>query len=126
MRASGYRLPPTNPVEMRVPDSACLAYRLSQAPYRKLFEKVWDADVFSIQWPSNVEKICATPAPPPADDQYPVHLNAADRARADHVYDRFGLAVSAYESSREVNPFTSKYDYVQAGKEQFTAQEKLG
>ena len=136
MRASGYRLqdpsaeqaqgPPTNPVEMGLPDSACLAYRLSQSPYRKLFEKVWGPDVFAIQWPANVEKVCATPAPPPADDQYPVHLNADDRARTDHVYDGFGLAVSAYESSPEVNPFTSKYDYVQAGKEQFTAQEKLG
>jgi len=46
MRASGYRLqnpsaeqaqgPPTNPVEMGLPDSACLTYRLSQAPYRKV------------------------------------------------------------------------------------------
>jgi cytochrome c peroxidase len=136
MRASGYRLqdpsaeqaqgPPTNPVEMGLPDSACLAYRISQSPYRKLFEKVWGTDLFAIQWPTNVEKVCATPAPPPPDDQYPVHLNAADRARTDHVYDGFGLAVSAYESSPEVNPFTSKYDYVQAGKEQFTAQEKLG
>src|SRR5277367_1756288 len=72
MRASGYRLqnpsaeqaqgPPTNPVEMGLPDSACLAYRVSQAPYRKLFEKVWGADLFSIQWPANVEKVCATPA----------------------------------------------------------------
>ena len=42
MRASGYRLqnpsaeqaqgPPTNPVEMGLPDSACVAYRISQAP----------------------------------------------------------------------------------------------
>ena len=42
------------------------------------------------------------------------------------VYDGFALAISAYEFSPEVSPFTSKYDYVQAGKEQFTAQEKLG
>jgi cytochrome c peroxidase len=111
---------------MGLPDSACLAYRVSQAPYRKLFEKVWGADVFAIQWPENVEQICSTPAPPPANDQYPVHLSEADRARSNHVYDGFGLAVSAYESSPEVNPFTSKYDYVQAGKEQFTAQEKVG
>lgn len=50
MRASGYRLqnpsaeqtqgPPTNPVEMGLPDSACVAYRLSDAPYGKLFETV--------------------------------------------------------------------------------------
>jgi len=50
----------------------------------------------------------------------------ADRARADRVYDGFGLSISAYEFSPEVSPFTSKYDYVQTGKEQFTAQEKSG
>jgi cytochrome c peroxidase len=84
MRASGYRLqnpsaeqpqgPPTDPVEMGLPDSACIAYRLSRAAYRKLFEAVWGKDSFTIQWPSNVEKVCATPAPPPANDEYPVHL----------------------------------------------------
>ena len=136
MRASGYRLqnpsaeqaqgPPTNPVEMGLPDSACVAYRLSQAPYRKLFEAVWGADSFDIHWPANVEKVCATPGPPAPDNMYPVHLSVADRSRADHVYDGFGLAVSAYEFSPEVSPFTSKYDYVQAGKDQFTPQEKLG
>jgi len=136
MRASGYRLqnpsaeqaqgPPTNPVEMGLPDSACVAYRLSQARYRKLFEAVWGADSFDIHWPADVEKVCTTPGPPAPDDMYPVHLSVADRSRADHVYDGFALAVSAYEFSPEVSPFTSKYDYVQAGKDQFTAQEKLG
>ena len=81
MRASGYRLqnpsaeqaqgPPTNPVEMGLPDSACLAYRLSKAPYRKLFETVWGADSFAIQWPKDVESICATPGPPADSDLYP-------------------------------------------------------
>src|SRR5208337_4785454 len=125
MRASGYRLqspsaeqaqgPPTNPVEMGFPDSACLAYRLSKAQYRKLFETVWGSDSFAISWPPDVEKVCATPGPPPSNDPYPVHLSAADRQRADRVYDDFGLAAAAYEASPEVSPFTSKYDYVQAG-----------
>jgi cytochrome c peroxidase len=136
MRASGYRLqspsaeqaqgPPTNPVEMGLPDSACLAYRLSQASYRKLFETVWGADSFSIHWPPDVESVCSTPAPPPAGDPFPVHLSAHDRAQADHVYDAFGLAVSAYELSPEVSPFSSKFDSVQAGKGQFTSEEALG
>jgi cytochrome c peroxidase len=136
MRASGYRLqspsaeqaqgPPTNPVEMGLPDSACLAYRLSQAAYRKLFETVWGDDFLAIQWPRNVEAVCSTPAPPPSDDLYPVHLSAQDRARANHVYDGFGLAVSAYELSPDVSPFSSKFDYVQAGKAQFTPEEALG
>jgi cytochrome c peroxidase len=136
MRASGYRLqspsaeqaqgPPTNPVEMGLPDSACLAYRLSQAAYRNLFETVWGDDFLAIQWPRNVEAVCSTPAPPPSDDLYPVHLSAQDRARANHVYDGFGLAVSAYELSPDVSPFSSKFDYVQAGKAQFTPEEALG
>jgi cytochrome c peroxidase len=136
MRASGYRLqnpsaeqaqgPPTNPVEMGLPDSACIAYRLSKAPYRGLFEAVWGPDSFVIQWPSDVERICSTPGPPPANDEYPVHLSVADRARADLVYDEFGLAAAAYEASPEVSPFTSKYDFVQAGKDHFTSQESLG
>jgi len=136
MRASGYRLqspsaeqaqgPPTNPVEMGLPDSACLAYRLSKAPYRKLFELVWGADSFAISWPQNAEAICSTPAPPPDNGQYPVHLSVADRQRTDRVYDSFALSVSAYEASPEVSPFTSKYDYVQAGNEKFTSQEARG
>src|SRR5467141_2457262 len=136
MRASGYRLqspsaeqaqgPPTNPVEMGLPDSACLAYRLSKAPYRRLFDAVWGADSFAIRWPADVEKVCATPGPPSNDDQHPVHLSVADRQRADRVYDGFGLAVASYEASPEVSPFTSKYDYVQAGKEKFTPQEANG
>jgi len=111
---------------MGLPDSACVAYRLSNATYRKLFETVWGADSFTIRWPPNVDRVCATPGPPPANDQFPVHLSPADRARADHVYDGFGLAISAYEFSPEVSPFTSKYDSVQAEKDQFTPQEKLG
>lgn len=136
MRASGYRLqnpsaeqaqgPPTNPVEMGLPDSACLTYRLSKAPYRKLFEAVWGADSFTIQWPDNVETVCATPGPPADSDPYPVHLSRADRQRSDRVYDGFGLAAAAYEASPEVSPFTSKYDYVQAGKDQFTPHEARG
>lgn len=136
MRASGYRLqspsaeqaqgPPTRDVEMGLPDSACLTYRLSKAPYRKLFETVWGADSFAIRWPANVEKVCATPAPPPREDPYPVHLSLADRQRSNHVYDEFGLSAAAYEASPEVSPFTSKYDYVQAGKEQFTPAEARG
>ncbi len=136
MRASGYRLqnpsaeqaqgPPTNPVEMGLPDSACVAYRLSKAPYRKLFETVWGVDSFTIQWPPNVERICSTPGPPPENDEHPVHLSPAGRARADRVYDGLGLAISAYEFSPEVSPFTSKYDYVQQEKDKFTQQEQLG
>ena len=109
MRASGCRLqnpsaeqaqgPPTNPVEMGLPDSACVAYRLSQAVYRSLFEEVWGEDTFHIQWPADAEKVCSTPGPAAANDPLPLHLSVAERARADRVYDDFALAISAYEFS---------------------------
>jgi cytochrome c peroxidase len=69
-RATGGRLqsadseqaqhPPVDPDEMGFPDTACIAYRLSQAAYRPLFQEVW-GDSFDIKWPSDTEKICGTP-----------------------------------------------------------------
>jgi len=68
MRATGRRLgnpaaeqaegPPTNPVEMGLPDVACAVYRASQPPYRGLFERVWGPQAFAITWPSDVEQVC--------------------------------------------------------------------
>ena len=76
MRATGRRLgnpaaeqaegPPTNPVEMGLPDIACAVYRASQRPYRDLFQKVWGAQAFAIAWPNDVEQVCSRPGPPPA------------------------------------------------------------
>jgi cytochrome c peroxidase len=78
MRATGRRLgnpaaeqaegPPTNPVEMGLPDIACAVYRASQRPYRDLFQKVWGAQAFAIAWPNDVEQVCSRPGPPPASD----------------------------------------------------------
>jgi hypothetical protein len=97
-----------------------------RAESRSGIESIRGTESFTIQWPPDVEEVCATPGPLPANDPLPLHLSVTDRARADHAYDGFGLAISEYEFSPEVSPFTSKYDYVQAGKEQFTPQEKLG
>ena len=87
MRATGRRLgnpaaeqaegPPTNPVEMGLPDIACAVYRASQRPYRAMFESVWGLQAFAIAWPSDVEQVCARPGPPPAGDPMPVHLEPA-------------------------------------------------
>src|SRR6266403_163470 len=43
--------PPTNPVEMGLPDIACAVYRVSERPYRSMFEKMWDVQAFAIRWP---------------------------------------------------------------------------
>ncbi|HEY1860324.1 MAG TPA: cytochrome c peroxidase, partial [Gemmataceae bacterium] len=52
--------PPVDTQEMGFPDAACIAFRLSKAGYRPLFELVWGAD-FHIRWPGDTERICAIP-----------------------------------------------------------------
>src|SRR6202140_3180661 len=81
MRATGRRLgnpaaeqaqgPPTNPVEMGLPDIACAVYRASQRPYRAMFENVWGAQAFAIVWPEDVEAVCNRPGPPTSGDPLP-------------------------------------------------------
>src|SRR5437899_5496240 len=134
MRATGRRLgnpaaeqaegPPTNPVEMGLPDIACFVYRASQRPYRALFESVWGAQAFAIAWPGDVEQVCAQPAPPPAGDPLPVHLSSLDRGRAMTTFDQMAQSIAGYEASAEVTAFSSKFDAVLAAKAQFSTQEQ--
>src|SRR4051794_38602394 len=135
MRATGRRLgnpaaeqaqgPPTNPVEMGLPDIACAVYRASQRPYRALFETVWGAQAFAIQWPSDVEQVCNQPGPPPTNDPMPLHLTELNRGRAAATFDQMAQSIANYEISAEVTAFTSKFDAVMAGKAQFTPQEQV-
>jgi cytochrome c peroxidase len=135
MRATGRRLgnpaaeqaegPPTNPVEMALPDAACAVYRASQRPYRGLFERIWGVQAFVIHWPADIEAVCDTPGPPP-DGKPPVRLEPADRGRANATFDQMAQSIANYEVSAEVTPFTSKYDAVQAGNATFAPQEQLG
>jgi cytochrome c peroxidase len=136
MRATGRRLgnpaaeqaegPPTNPVEMGLPDIACVVYRASQRPYRVLFERVWGGQAFEIGWPRDVEQVCARPGPAPGGGSTPVHLSALARGRAGATFDEMAQSIAGYEASAEVTPFTSKFDAVLAGKAQFTKQEQAG
>ena len=136
MRATGRRLgnpaaeqaqgPPTNPVEMGLPDIACAVYRASQRPYRALFENVWGPQAFAIAWPGDVEQVCNRPGPPAAADPLPVHLNKLDRGRAGTTFDQMAQSIAGYEASAEVTSFTSKFDAVLAKKAQFTPQEQAG
>lgn len=51
---------------------------------------------------------------------------AGSLANVDLAYDNVADAIASYEGSVEVNPFSSKYDAVEAGTASFTAQEKQG
>ncbi len=125
-RSTGYLLqspdaeqaqhPPVDTQEHALPDMACIALRLSQAPYRPLFEQVWGAGSLDIAFPFNSEATCATPGGAAALGQNtggnptPIKLSPADRVKANRVYDNWGQSISFYESSPEVSPYTSKVD----------------
>src|SRR5947208_6425729 len=137
-RATGYLLrnpdahqaqgPPVDTQEMGFPDTACVAFRLSRAVYRPLFEEVWGQGSFAISFPPNTAEICATPggAAVFGGSATPIALSPGDRTRANTVYDHWGQSIDAYEQSVQVSAFSSKFDDCLAGKYTFTANEIAG
>jgi len=137
-RATGYKLripdaeqaqgPPVDTQEMGFPDTACIAFRLSQAVYRPLFEEVWGEGSFDIKFQRETERICATPggAAVFGGNPTPVPLSAGDRTRANIVYDRWAQSIDSFEQSVQVSPFSSKFDAFLAGKYTLTPDEMAG
>jgi cytochrome c peroxidase len=93
-----------NPVEQGLLDKVTLCRLVATKPYAELFKLVWDSPV-----------------------------DCSMSSATDITFARFAIALSAYQSSKEVNPFDSKRD--RALKEDkdhlfpldgFTAEENLG
>jgi cytochrome c peroxidase len=133
-RATGYQLqspdaeqaqhPPVDTQEMGFPDTACIAWRISQAQYKSLFEQVWGSD-FDIDWPGDTEQICSTPGGnfPTAT---PIALSRNDRTKANDIYNHWAQSISALEHTDDVGPFSSKFDAFLAGKAPLTSDEMAG
>src|ERR1700741_1553371 len=136
-RATGYKLqsadaeqaqhPPVDPLEMGFAGTACIAFRLTSASYRQLFELVWGAD-FDIRWPANTAEICGIPqgARRFGGSPTPIALSATDRTKADNIYDHWGQSISFLEHTTDVSPFTSKFDAFLVGNYTMTADEMAG
>ncbi|MDB5866376.1 MAG: Cytochrome c peroxidase family protein [Betaproteobacteria bacterium] len=141
-RSTGYLLqspdaeqaqhPPVDTQEMALPDTACVAFRISQAVYRPLFERVWGMGSLDIRWPHDTEKICSTPGGAAVLGQstggntMPIRLDREDRTKANRVYDNWGQSISFFESSPSVSPFTSKFDAFLKGTATLTPVETAG
>lgn len=147
LRATGLRLQsptamqahgsPLNPLEMANPDPACVVYRISQRPYRKLFEDVWGPRAFAVSWPNDIDTICSLPnsdpsstigseVPGPSTMPLVVPLGPPDRARVQSTFDQMGKSIAAFEASPEVSAFSSKFDAFLAGNATLTAVERRG
>ena len=86
-----------NPVEQNVPDKQTVLQFISTSNYVDLWEDVWGE---------------------------PLAYSTAQEIEAN--YQRVGLAIAQYESSAEVNQFSSKFDAFLTGEATFTEQELLG
>ena len=137
-RSTGYKLqsadaeqaqhPPVDTQEMGFPDTACVAFRISQAAYAPLFDEIWGADSLDIKFPNNTESICETPggAAVFGTNVQPVELSPDDRTKANNVYDHWGQSISFYERSVDVSAFSSKFDAFLAGSATLTSDETAG
>jgi cytochrome c peroxidase len=147
LRATGLRLQsptamqaegsPLNPTEMANPDPACVVRRMSERPYKGLFESVWGPRAFEVAWPDDVDALCSRPndnpassigseVPGPNTTPLVVKLGPADRERVQSTFDQMGEAIAAYEASSEVSPFSSKFDAYLAGKAELSEAERRG
>jgi cytochrome c peroxidase len=135
-RATGYLLrnpdaeqaqgPPVDTQEMGFPDTACVAFRLSQAKYRPLFELVWGKGSLDINFPSETERICHTPGGAFGENTTPLPLSPEDRTRANAVYGHWGQSIDSYEQSVQVSAFSSKFDAFVKGNYTMTPDEMAG
>ena len=137
-RATGYILqspdaeqaqhPPVDPLEMALPDTACIAFRLQTAVYRPLFEAIFGADSLTINFPPNTEQTCDTPSGAAvfSGSATPIPLSPGDRTKATDVYNHWGQAISFLEDSADISPFTSKIDAFLNGKYTYTSDEAAG
>jgi cytochrome c peroxidase len=121
-RATGYLLgspdaeqaqhPPVDTQEHALPDTACIAFRLTTAAYRPLFETVWGAGSLDITFPPNTETICDTPGGASifGTSATPIALSTDDRNKANNVFNHWGNSLDQYEASPDVSAFSSKFD----------------
>jgi cytochrome c peroxidase len=137
-RATGYLLgspdaeqaqhPPVDTQEHQLPDTACIAFRLSTAVYRPLFETVWGKGSLDIRFPYDTEEICNTPggASVFGTNSMPIQLSQEDRSKANNVFDHWGNSLDQYEGSPDVSAFSSKFDAYTFGSYTFTPDEMAG
>jgi cytochrome c peroxidase len=85
-----------NNLEQNLPSAKQVIDRVAKSDYAQLFDQVW--------------------GPGSLDSQ-------TDLAG---TYERVGRSIAAYERSKEINPFTSKYDYYLKGKVKLSKQEARG
>ncbi|MFN8572190.1 MAG: cytochrome c peroxidase [Gemmatimonadaceae bacterium] len=106
-------------VEMALPDTACVIYRIAKGSYVENYVAAWGPSIKQIAFPANSDQLCAT-------EGTKIPLSSSDRAQISAEYDRVGLSIAAFENSGKVNQFSSKFDAYVDGVAQLTSLELTG
>ena len=135
-RSTGYKLqsadaeqaqhPPVDTQEMGFPDTACIAFRLSKAVYRPLFELV-GVPISTFVGPATPRR--SAPRLGRGKLRRQRHANLVEPRRPhqrDNIYDHWGQSISKYERSNRLSPFTSKFDAFLSEKYTLTSDEMAG
>lgn len=98
-----------NPREMAMPSAWAVISRVKEhAGYREAFRRLYDIELDDIP----ARELAAPDQRPPVGVQ--------------EAYQRLAQAIAAFEQSRMFSPFSSKFDFVLAGKTRFSADEQAG
>ena len=108
-----------NPVEHGLADSACVVFRVCNANYPYSFERVYPGEC-DIQWPPqlDVDKLCG--------DGEALVLTDKLKQKVNQAFNSIALAISTYEASLEVNPYSSKFDSYIKAETELTKEEMAG
>jgi cytochrome c peroxidase len=113
--------PFVNPVEQALPDMVCVVYHVCNpvTPYPVSFEEVWGEGVCEISWPEDLDKKCA-------QKEITIQLPDREMEKASKLFDQIALSIAAFEASKEVNPFSSKFDRYMKSEATLTEIEQTG
>jgi len=108
-----------NPVEHGLADSACVVYRVCHADYPSSLERVYPGEC-DIPWPPqvDVDTLCG--------DEESLGLPHETMQKVNQAFNSIALAISAYEASQEVNPYSSKFDSYIKAETELTKEELAG
>ncbi len=101
--------PPLNPLEMAMPNAWAVVTRMKEnRTYVAAFNTHYGVDLDALPaYPADGDE----GLPPPG---------------VDTAFNAMSVAIAAFEKSRFFNRFTSKFDFVQAGRTRFSPQEQRG
>jgi len=105
--------------EQALRDPACVVFRVSEATYAGLYRSVWGKAIRTIEFPPNMDALCA-------QEGGPISLSAEDRTHVEAEYNRIALSIAAFEDSRRVDRFASRFDHFTEGRARLNEMETQG